>query len=1303
MAAGNAIRAIDRESVHRICSGQVVLDMATAVKELLENSLDAGSSSIVVKFKQSGLEYITVTDNGCGISDANLETLALKHYTSKLSSFNDLAKVRSFGFRGEALSSLCALAHVTVTTSTGSGPTGLLVEYNSDGAIQSKTPAPMTKGTIVKISNLFEGMPVRRSEFVKNIKREYNKCIGLVQAYALIATNVRISCISQIDKKPAVTYIATSGNASVRQNIINVFGPKAILDLVDFELKLVEGRPGSSCNQERDSDGGKQEGDDSDDQDDSEEDQDVILSGHISSPSFGKGRSSTDRQYLFINGRPCVLPKIARVINEVYHSFNTNQSPFLVANLILPTATYDVNVSPDKRTIFLHNERRIVEELRNKLTELFEPSRSTFAVSQASQFIKKPDLAARLKPTSTFSLQDDIETIDEGMEGKREDGEEEYLGIARSLSTTFSTRRPTPTHVESIALSSFSKTSLISRSALDSTTAMATGLQQTTLTDRMRLNEPADGRKRKASEDASGSEGEDESLLNLRVTRKDDKVLTESEETGGVGVIRNEELEATVCRQSVIGTTDEAPSSTLEVLETYDPLDDKIREEEEYNISDSEDERIQFTSRPQSNRLQRVVVLDAKVREDGDREWIEVGFDMDDHRRKRAWRMKILQETRRLEQECAGLRKYKTGSRLLGSQRSMPAVAEAAIASASGDLTKSNEEGDDDLEETQQTLRQSRRLRSQKLSDASFANTDDIKAQQSLNRVIAKADFRRMKILGQFNKAFIVARLDNYVNSEQNDADQQENSKSRRHRRRRTLLSSDIFVIDQHASDEKYNFETLQAKTIFSTQRLFQPKKLHLTAQEEITVVDHIKMLNMNGFYLDYNPQAQVSHRLQLVTLPVSEKVVFDLQDFEELVFLLSQQTASSYDSLEDGNGEPGHQRRHKLHSPEDRMVRCSKVRALFASRACRRSVMIGHVLNHAQMKRIVRHMGEIDQPWNCPHGRPTMRHLLDLAELEMQERRARGRQRSDGSQVDDGDGDGDGEDESRALSIDRSGVFDPIAVKRPTRHQGSLFKQFLAAKSEYWKSNAKFFCRFCKIYITDNKSTRNIHDQGSKHKENVERFLREQNQRGRDREAESARMDKQMDAIEKAAMRQYQLDVEAGLVKPSAAMTGAQKEVTVAGAVKAPAIDSKPTPTGLLKVSSNPAPPTTEKEDSDKDKEDGQSSLEPVVVTPPVKAMDETIGQPGEWQTVEAPVSKASSSQQQARRDTVGAAVVEDDDEDAASNPMDLRRFKIVEKTYPVDDDDAAAGEDGASGGSAVFKKRKGGAGKPRNIRRRM
>ncbi|KAG0304576.1 Mismatch repair endonuclease pms2 [Dissophora globulifera] len=1031
----NTIRAIDRESVHRICSGQVVLDMATAVKELLENSLDAGATSIVIKFKQSGLEHISVTDNGSGITDVNLETLALKHYTSKLRSFNDLAMVRSFGFRGEALSSLCALANLTVATSTGNSPMGVLAEFTSNGTIQSKTPTPMTKGTVVKICNLFEGMPVRRSEFVKNIKREYAKCIGLIQAYALIVTNVRISCVSQVDKKPPTTQIATNGNASIRQNIINVFGPKAMMDVVDFELLLVEGGSGS------DEGSGKDSGaDDGDIDEDGEQDQkgDIILKGCISSPAFGKGRSSTDRQYVFINGRPCMLPKIARVINEVYHSFNTNQSPFLVANLILPTSYYDVNVSPDKRTIFLHNERQIVEELRNKLTELFQPSRSTFAVSQASQLIKKPDLATRIgtAPIGIHSLTSgDVDVQDEGNDNG---GDNEALRD-----------RLKENRVEPVSLSSLS--------LLRST---ATRLEQTTLADRMRPVARVEGLKRKASDDASSDldDAQAEELIRDQ--------------------LENKESDASLVSPN---NTVAYPNSMLEVLEGYDPLDDRSRDDQS-SASDSDNEQEQNLGRQgRSSTLLRVVVLDSEVLHDGDREWVEVEFDMKEQRRRRAIRMNITQETRRLEQEKRVLRKMLRQKELLNREQS------ATVMSSKPVEENDDPESADSDQASAASYHKKRRLRTQKLSDASFANIDDAKAQKSLSRIISKTDFSRMKILGQFNKAFIVARLDNYAVDEDDNDQQHQQHNGNKHGQRRlsrgTLVSSDIFVIDQHASDEKYNFETLQAKTVFSTQRLFQPKKLYLTAQEEITVVDHMKMLNKNGFYLEHDPEAPVSHRLKLVTLPVSEKVVFDLQDFEELVFMLSQQTtlpdasvdASSSDQ-EGRNDHQGDQHPHHDHvhctdgnnnssksqksngGGAEKMVRCSKVRALFASRACRRSVMIGHVLNHSQMKTIVRHMGEIDQPWNCPHGRPTMRHLLDLTELEQQERQARlggdaGAASSRegkryGNEVENDDEETDEtllKLESKLLNMDRTSAFDPIALKRPTRHQGSLFRQFMA------------------------------------------------------------------------------------------------------------------------------------------------------------------------------------------------------------------------------------------------------------------
>ena len=102
--------------VHQIQSGQVIVDLCSVVKELVENSLDAGASSIEVRFKNNGLDSIEVQDNGCGISSDNYSSVALKHFTSKLSDYDDLSTLETFGFRGEALSSLCALSNFYIVT-----------------------------------------------------------------------------------------------------------------------------------------------------------------------------------------------------------------------------------------------------------------------------------------------------------------------------------------------------------------------------------------------------------------------------------------------------------------------------------------------------------------------------------------------------------------------------------------------------------------------------------------------------------------------------------------------------------------------------------------------------------------------------------------------------------------------------------------------------------------------------------------------------------------------------------------------------------------------------------------------------------------------------------------------------------------------------------------------------------------------------------------------------------------------------------------------------------------------------------
>ena len=212
-------------------------------------------------------------------------------------------------------------------------------------------------------------------------------------------------------------------------------------------------------------------------------------------------------------------------------------------------------------------------------------------------------------------------------------------------------------------------------------------------------------------------------------------------------------------------------------------------------------------------------------------------------------------------------------------------------------------------------------------------------AEDKLSLTVSKNDFAQMRIIGQFNLGFIIAVRPGEDHDE-------------------------LFIIDQHASDEKFNFERLQAETVVQNQRLVRPQRLDLTAVEEEVVLENRTALEKNGFLVtvDESGDEPIGRRCQLVSLPLSKEVVFGVRDLEELIVLLSESISTS-------NG---------LSVP-----RPSKVRKMFAMRACRSSIMIGKTLTSRQMERVVQNMGTIDKPWNCPHGRPTMRHLMSLGQWD--------------------------------------------------------------------------------------------------------------------------------------------------------------------------------------------------------------------------------------------------------------------------------------------------------------------------------
>eukprot|EP00501_MAST-03F_sp_TOSAG23-6_P000283 GSMAST32.ASY1.ANO1.289.1 assembled CDS len=214
-----------------------------------------------------------------------------------------------------------------------------------------------------------------------------------------------------------------------------------------------------------------------------------------------------------------------------------------------------------------------------------------------------------------------------------------------------------------------------------------------------------------------------------------------------------------------------------------------------------------------------------------------------------------------------------------------------------------------------------------------------------LQRVFQKSSFGDMHIAGQFNLGFIIARL-----------------------------KSDIFILDQHACDEKYNFENLQKSTEIHEQNLIQPLDMKLTVVEEITIKENIEIFKKNGFRLRVIEDAEPGQQLRLLSVPYSKKTLFGVEDVHELASLLRESPALALG--------------HRTGADDVSYVRLPKLIAMYASRACRTSIMIGSALSRQQMQKILYNLTTLNQPWNCPHGRPTMRHLADLNKLAVPRRR---------------------------------------------------------------------------------------------------------------------------------------------------------------------------------------------------------------------------------------------------------------------------------------------------------------------------
>ncbi|TIA88817.1 hypothetical protein E3P99_02348 [Wallemia hederae] len=350
------IRRLDESVVNRIAAGEIIHRPANALKELMENSLDAGSTNIKVTVKEGGLKLLQIQDNGRGIDKEDLPILCQRFTTSKIKEYDDLQSVSTFGFRGEALASISHVAHLSVLTKRDGDKAGW--RYSDGEQVEEPAPAAGNRGTTITVQDLFFNVPMRRRA-LKSANEEYARIVDVVTRYAVHYPTVSFVCKKANANVPDVSTLSKS---STQMNIKALFGPQ-----VAKELLLLE------CSNEA---------------------LDYKCTGYATSTNYASKRTT---MLVFINHRLVDCPSLKRNIENAYSALLPKGShPFVYLSLEIPAQNIDVNVHPTKSQVHFINEDDIIETIAEALGTKLAAS-NTSKSYDVQTYLPKP------KPVATIS------------------------------------------------------------------------------------------------------------------------------------------------------------------------------------------------------------------------------------------------------------------------------------------------------------------------------------------------------------------------------------------------------------------------------------------------------------------------------------------------------------------------------------------------------------------------------------------------------------------------------------------------------------------------------------------------------------------------------------------------------------------------------------------------------------------------------------------------------------------------------------------------------------------------------------
>src|SRR5690554_2267423 len=317
----NKIKLLSPRLANQIAAGEVVERPSSVIKELLENSLDAGATRLDIDIEDGGIKLMRVRDNGGGIDHADLPLALSRHATSKIYELDDLEAVATLGFRGEALASISSVARLTLLSSTTDDSSGWMAVAEGRDMETEISPAPHPRGTTVEVRDLFFNTPARR-KFLRTEKTEYNHLEDVVKRLALSRFDVAFNL--RHNNRAIYSWRAGESQLEQERRVAQVCGPAFMENAVHIEME----RNG------------------------------LRLWGWVALPTFS--RSQADLQHFYVNGRSIRDKLVSHAVRQAYQDvLYQGRHPAYVLYLEIDPATVDVNVHPTKHEVRFRDGRTV--------------------------------------------------------------------------------------------------------------------------------------------------------------------------------------------------------------------------------------------------------------------------------------------------------------------------------------------------------------------------------------------------------------------------------------------------------------------------------------------------------------------------------------------------------------------------------------------------------------------------------------------------------------------------------------------------------------------------------------------------------------------------------------------------------------------------------------------------------------------------------------------------------------------------------------------------------------------------------